>query len=801
VLHQTQRIINSINRSAEAFSSRRHLPIDTPVPRFEETQLRLAALVHDIGHGFMSHVSERAVSNFLKIEGEDLLVLRREAAVFFNCIKSPALAEVLSGLLVLLPEFRHVLSAAQIPDWNDADALAFRMARLIVGGRDVRRPFLTEILSGSMDADKLDYLPRDCYMAGLPMPVDVDRLLEKISVVDIPSTIIPPEDRQQFDLRNDEFLRVLAINATGTRAFEELVVSRALLFQKLYHHQKVRAMEGMVKNAIELLIQVPGPFQKLSTFLKLADDEFLLGSWPASPAETSVPYMKAKELVRSVVTRQPFVRALAFGPTLVDTEDGWRSLATLVEDQERGQLRTEVAILARSYLSAAGQPGLAAELDESLILIDLPDVQGIVATAPVFVADDQLGVHKYGQGHEARRWTEAYEFQKTLGYVFCPDPFSVAVHFAFREIAFRSVGVSLLPESWSLAKQSGERLSEAAGLLTARGIEVQAFQTASRDQPIIHLRNLEKSKRELLEKYSNEIALLERRFRTYKSASNRVASRLEITEWLIQFQYYEIPLVIRTLSAISFWDRSALSDALRFGAEALFGSHRTVQVFGIGGATTSANHLSYLWDDVRNRIGVQIEVLNSIQQLQPTRPLLLYDDNVGSGGQGATVLMQWLGVARSQWPVDERHVDPLEAEAVARMKQADVAFCYLTGRRSGLEKVLQVSEEYLGRRPRGLVVVPTDLSCFDPAARVYETKEETEQATAIFSKAGKLALSDRRAEKSEAWIDERSLGYGNAGGLTVFFYNTPTTTLTALWKESSSDTRWRALFPRRPRLQ
>lgn len=411
-------------------------------------------------------------------------------------------------------------------------------------------------------------------------------------------------------------------------------------------------------------------------------------------------------------------------------------------------------------------------------------------------------MHKYGQGHEARRWTEAYEFQKTLGHVFCPDPFSVAVHLAFRDIAYRRASVSLLPESWSLAKQSGQRLSETATLLAARGAAVQPFEIALPDQPVIHLRNLERSKRELLERYANEIDQLEHRFRTYKSANNRVASKLEICEWLIQFQYYEIPLALRTLRAISFWDRSSLSDTLRFGAQALFGSgYPTIQVFGIGGATTSANHLSYLWDDIRDRIGAQVEVLDSIEHLEPDHPLLLYDDNVGSGGQGATVFMQWLGVPRSRWPVIEQHVEPLGAAAVAKMKQTDIAICYLTGRRSGLERVVQVGEECLGLRPRGLVVVPTDFSCFDPAARVYGTKQEAEEAAALFSKAGKTALSDRRAEKSLDWIDERSLGYGNSSGLTVFFYNTPTTTLTALWKDSAvADFRWRALFPRRPRL-
>jgi hypothetical protein len=105
-LHQTQRVIEAVNRNAKAASIRNGLPIDVPVPRFEETRLRLTALLHDIGHGFMSHVSEQAASSLLRVSGERLSVLRYEAASFFSCVKSPAVAEVLSSLLVLLPEFR-----------------------------------------------------------------------------------------------------------------------------------------------------------------------------------------------------------------------------------------------------------------------------------------------------------------------------------------------------------------------------------------------------------------------------------------------------------------------------------------------------------------------------------------------------------------------------------------------------------------------------------------------------------------------------------------------------------------------
>ena len=67
-----------------------------------------------------------------------------------------------SRLEELLPEWQQVLSLAAIPHWPDATDLCFRMAQLICGGRDPRRPFLSEIISGPLDVDKLDYIPRDC---------------------------------------------------------------------------------------------------------------------------------------------------------------------------------------------------------------------------------------------------------------------------------------------------------------------------------------------------------------------------------------------------------------------------------------------------------------------------------------------------------------------------------------------------------------------------------------------------------------------------------------------------------------
>jgi hypothetical protein len=54
------------------------------------------------------------------------------------------------------------------------------------------------------------------------------------------------------------------------------------------------------------------------------------------------------------------------------------------------------------------------------------------------------------------------------------------------------------------------------------------------------------------------------------------------------------------LSAIRFWGRSALSDALSFATAGRY--QQDFQVLGLGAPTSSAHHLTYLWDDVRAKI-------------------------------------------------------------------------------------------------------------------------------------------------------------------------------------------------------
>jgi hypothetical protein len=115
---------------------------------------------------------------------------------------------------------------------------------------------------------------------------------------------------------------------------------------------------------------------------------------------------------------------------------------------------------------------------------------------------------------------------------------------------------------------------------------------------------------------------------------------------------------------------------------------------------------------------------------------------------------------------------------------------FATGFRSGLEKIENRLRDLTGNpNVHGLIIDPADLSCFRPASRIFDHPAESEKARLAFENAGRIAIYDRASER--AWVPERIsdrlLGYGNAGGLTVFHCNVATTTITAPWSSSSSE--------------
>lgn len=302
--------------------------------------------------------------------------------------------------------------------------------------------------------------------------------------------------------------------------------------------------------------------------------------------------------------------------------------------------------------------------------------------------------------------------------------------------------------------------------------------------------------------YGSVISELETRFQSYQPYEGDSISKKMICDWLMQFDYEEIPLAITLLQNIRYWSRSAIADAFLIAFENHLSNQRKYQILRLGGATTSANQLNYFWPDVQAKLpNIKLDILDSAQQIKRETPLILFDDNIGCGGQSITVLMQWFGTPQDEWLVDEKHVDQLNSDVINNFKSCPITYLFATGQNSGKDKLIDFSKNILkSDNINGYIVAPEDISCFRMAANIFDNETSLNKAKIAFEKAGHRAVEDKSAVWGEAKTKDRLLGYGNAGRLTVFYYNVPTTTVTALWKRCAYYGKyWNALFSRRER--
>jgi len=198
--------------------------------------VRLAALLHDVGHGPLSHTTEFAMPDVreLKLPGAPIKGKSRKATHEDYTLKI-ILDSGLSPLLARAGEShgfttRHIASLID-PNIEIGDDFFIES---IQGERINFQPILKQLISSELDADRMDYLRRDSLYAGVSYGVfDFDWLVGSLT-----SHI---KDRKCY----------LALQHRALYSFEDFLISRFHMFLMVYFHYKSVVFDEMLGQYFE----------------------------------------------------------------------------------------------------------------------------------------------------------------------------------------------------------------------------------------------------------------------------------------------------------------------------------------------------------------------------------------------------------------------------------------------------------------------------------------------------------------------------------------------------------------------
>ncbi|MGV9141499.1 MAG: HD domain-containing protein [Promethearchaeota archaeon] len=173
--------------------------------------LRMAALLHDVGHFPFSHTLE-----FENISGKENQKEEENTRPFYYNNHE--------NITTFIIENSHIKEILESDEDYEIDFIS-----ALIKGDSTTNLILNNLIHWELDADRMDYILRDCYFTGVSFGgIDYKYLIENFKIID-------EEDPH------------LEISYKAARSIENFLIARYSLYDRVYFHEKIRYFDYLLR--------------------------------------------------------------------------------------------------------------------------------------------------------------------------------------------------------------------------------------------------------------------------------------------------------------------------------------------------------------------------------------------------------------------------------------------------------------------------------------------------------------------------------------------------------------------------
>lgn len=775
-----------------------------------EEIVRLAAIFHDVGHMFFSHVSE------LYFTYDESFPRYKEVTYAKNYFceqtsSNVSFHELISVMIVnsketirLIKNIAPYMKNSRLTEQAHYEQMAEYISCLIIG-TPIDKFILpySSIINSAIDADKLDYLSRDSACTKVPIAVDIARIIQKLDVVNIKEIECPA-------IWNDSTseatpLKIMAIKSSARKVFWQLSNARSSMYESVYYHHKVLTAESMFRKALQKLYSKQESSDiSFVEIMKLTDDIFNeywdLVILPKEKRGTD----EAKEIdkiLKCVRERALYKRVAAFsrGSLTGPISIVGKFFRSVIQNPLSTEYKKFCSLMNREYMEICRLLGEEKADDFNPIFMFVYSNYDAMASMPV---ESEDGFCIWSSSLMKQETMEAGKKSKQEQFYLLTDCKDRAKVYLALERVLTFFGITQLTKEASMcSKVSSEQLNN----MRLRLLELGYYK-----ETLFLLQN-DIFKRLIDKRMFNDVI---KKYHSFHGKDSCQITEENLVSFLRQFLWLKLEKeeldllldgVLRVLKAAYYIDRDSFSKQTTTLISSI--PYPQKHILTLGGIFDSSKHLMYFFNDIeaKGKLTFDSSIENALDCNDENKCLCFFDDGAYSGKQVISIFQEFMGIPLEQRTTTEHHVDELSVENKEKLKRCKIVLTYLCFNKNS-ENYIKTELKKLGLEDVEIFST-SDLSTkmFDDETNLFVNDQQKELVKNCLQQIGKAIMVSQKMisenEYKERWDEDRvnkaALGYNDAQQMVVFSTNIPTYSITAFWANGEfAGNKWKGLFQR-----